>query len=409
MKRRKPIIKSVIWIDPVLGEMRVLGQFKEVLKLKYFSELKEKSQLGPYPINGKIPHEDYTRENHSKGTALLLLKLFENLEEKYPDFKITRKQKKILFLAFLAHDIGHLACSHGLEYILKKKHEYITIERLYELESDLDRIFGFKITREVIKILKNTLGIALSKEEKRLDSVVNMFIPLLSSTVDFDRMNYMLLDSIYTLGKCENYEQILDGIAIHEEYGIVYESSVKEIIVRLLEQRVKRYKDCFYAEKNAVREHHLQQFLRNCKFTEKKIKNISEKKIVEMVETASIYSSDREQNDLAKIILGKSDKIYSKSFMNQKEILEFKDKINEIVGNFGNVEYIDSIKRKIILYKETEPVYIIDNNGTVSELSVIMPELKQEPVKINIFVLNVHERYSIPQDIQEKLIEVFTK
>jgi hypothetical protein len=101
---RDPLYKNIQLRDPVIIEL---------INTKEFQRLRHISQLSGAKII--FPSATHTRFSHSLGTYHLINRVFQ---EAKIDQKISLKDKQLILIAGLLHDIGHGPFSHSFEKIL---------------------------------------------------------------------------------------------------------------------------------------------------------------------------------------------------------------------------------------------------------------------------------------------------
>lgn len=188
-------------IHPVFGRIRIKEKFAEVLELKPFRELAYKSQLGTKSLGKVTLNAKHTRLMHSIGVMYLTEELLDICEKKFSKyFEIAQRDKEILQLAALGHDIGHVAFSHSLEDRNMKTHEQRTIEYFEEYADIINEIFGYDIVSNVIKIYKDNINIKRQGNQFKMEDELNIlfiFKSLLIGSIDCDRILYQKLNMRY--------------------------------------------------------------------------------------------------------------------------------------------------------------------------------------------------------------------
>ncbi len=165
------------------------------------------------------PGARHTRFAHSLGVYHLMGKIVNN-----GLMKISKKEKDDLVIAALFHDIGHGPFSHLWETLFPKyKHEQISIKLLEKFKLD-----------GAIKILKG--------ESK--------YSALLNSTIDVDKLDYMLRDSYYAAVTYGNIDTslILKNMYIGDDGKMYVNKRIISSIEDLISQRINLFK-CLYMHK----------------------------------------------------------------------------------------------------------------------------------------------------------------
>ena len=177
--------------DSVHGDIEVKNKYMAIVRCKAFQRMHRIKQLAT--ANYVFPEAVHTRFAHSLGTFHVMTKmvnhfcsLFDTLNIKY-----TERDKDVILVAALLHDIGHGPLSHTFEGLAGiQSHEDWTsliIENDEELNGVLRKYWGDSFPNEVIDCLK--------KNTTDTHSLKYVFSELISSNLDADRIDYLLRDS----------------------------------------------------------------------------------------------------------------------------------------------------------------------------------------------------------------------
>lgn len=153
-----------------------------------FQRLRNIKQLGL--VHYVYPSAVHTRFEHSLGVMHLAGKVADII-------KTTEREKLLLQIAGLYHDIGHIAFSHLNDYILEEQgcmflHENRSIILLRQVN---ERV-GVLTPREV-KIVENMItGIVPKDKEKK--KYLYQIVCNSSSGIDVDKMDYLQRDAYHT-------------------------------------------------------------------------------------------------------------------------------------------------------------------------------------------------------------------
>lgn len=192
--------KYHIFRDPIHGFIKVYDVERDIVNTQAFQRLRRIKQLG---LTCMVYHgADHTRFAHSLGVMELASKVFDTIviKDKTKD-KILKwkkneieRNKVLLRLVALLHDIGHAPFSHASKELFPTglDHEYYSakiVAQDNELKGIINGLadrFDVDITTEDIR--KFLLG---EKPEPVLQQIV-------SGPLDADKMDYLLRDSYYT-------------------------------------------------------------------------------------------------------------------------------------------------------------------------------------------------------------------
>ena len=209
MSSQKIIIK-----DPLYKQILVDKKYKKFLDSKEFQRLRHIKQTSF--ANYVYPSANHTRFSHSLGAYHLMNKVVENNL-----MKIDSKTKEALILAALLHDIGHGPFSHLWEKVFPHfDHE--------------------KTTRDILKQwnLNDVINILEKKHE---------LSPLISSTLDVDKLDYMARDSYFagvSYGMLE-VDFIIQHIYVKDNKLIVKPSALSSV-EDLITQRINLFKTVYF-------------------------------------------------------------------------------------------------------------------------------------------------------------------
>lgn len=225
--------------DAVLGFIEINEKERKIIDLYEFQRLRYIKQLAlTYYV---YPGALHSRFEHSLGVMELASRIFDRLcvkrkkilRHNFSQIGLSIKEaKQILRLSALLHDVGHLPFSHVGEEVLPEgvKHEHVTIEIIKYLKPILDKTFFEGITEVIINIL--------SKEE----TVKNLTIlkRIISGSLDADRMDYLLRDSLYCGVEYGRYDwqRIIDCLDIIESESGGYDLCIEHGGVHALESMI---------------------------------------------------------------------------------------------------------------------------------------------------------------------------
>ncbi|MDA3855556.1 MAG: HD domain-containing protein [Candidatus Woesearchaeota archaeon] len=209
----------IIIKDPLYKQIFVEPEHKKYLDLKEFQRLRHIKQTTF--VDFVYPSANHTRFSHCLGVYHLMKKVFENKL-----MKISDKEKELLILAALFHDLGHGPFSHFWERAFPHfNHE--------------------KTTREIL------INLGLSDVAKLLEGK-SPYYYLISSSIDVDKLDYMARDS-YFAGVSYGVAEV-DFIIEHmyiKDGKLVIKPSALSSVEDLITQRVNLFKTV-YLHKFAV-------------------------------------------------------------------------------------------------------------------------------------------------------------
>ncbi len=172
--------------DVIHGEINVKEQLiKDLVQTSEFQRLRKIKQLGVTNIN--FPGAEHTRFTHSLGVYNVTKEILNKLKSAF-----TNEEALSLKVAALLHDVGHGPLSHAFENFFKVEHEEFTIKiiknengNIFNVLDNYKKSTGHDILEDVISLIQK------NHSNKSLNSII-------TSSIDADRMDYLLRDSYYT-------------------------------------------------------------------------------------------------------------------------------------------------------------------------------------------------------------------
>ena len=194
--------KYHIFRDPIHGYIKVYEIERNIINTSIFQRLRRIKQLGPTNL---IYHgADHTRFAHSLGVMELASRVYDILIVKDKQDNLLKwkkseieKNKILLRLVALLHDIGHSPLSHVGEMELFPEERG---KKLTHKDFSKKIILKDKAIRDIINDLKveydinaEKIGKFITKEEPN-----PILQPIIDGPLDVDRMDYLWRDSYYT-------------------------------------------------------------------------------------------------------------------------------------------------------------------------------------------------------------------
>jgi HD superfamily phosphohydrolase len=233
-----------VFRDPIYGYIYLDYIFLEkLINTKVFQRLRRIKQLSF--VNVVFHGAEHSRFSHSLGVYELSRRFLETHKFQLSEEIFSLRNKLILLTASLLHDIGHGAYSHMFERIFKTNHEEKTAQIIVhnkEIVTILDSID---------KCFKKDVASVIKKEK---DNEFQLIQQLLTSQLDFDRLDYLKRDSFFT-GVSYGYidtERLMRIIHIEkhdQKYQIVFRKNGISAIENYLINRYHMYKQVYYHPK----------------------------------------------------------------------------------------------------------------------------------------------------------------
>ena len=402
-------------IHPVFGRIRIKEKFLEVLKLKPFRDLRDKSQLGTKFLGKITLNAKHTRLMHSIGVKYLTEELLDICEKKFLKyFEITTKDKEILKLAALGHDIGHVAFSHSLEDRNMKTHEQRTIEYFEEYANQINDIFGYDIVSKVIQIYKDNIDIKMQgnqfKMEDRLD-ILFIFTSLLVGTIDCDRMEYITTDKFNVYGERVDYRDIFKYITIvllNDSPTVGFEKDAVPLIEDMLLTRFMQYEKIYYENDSTLIEIALKEYKDIEGWKEEDIVSKTEYEI--LTELKQVICNPEEagtiKRRLAEIILeGNRENIMFKRFENDREYEYF---LKKLEATTKRKDIVKTTKKNVTIYNPNKnKVYIKDDDGVIKDIMEVSQKISDISISLSYVMIDLDKVYGIDLAEEKKIKSLF--
>lgn len=202
--------------DPIHGYIHVSYEIIwAIINHPIFQRLRRIKQMGSSYI---VYHTaEHTRFAHSLGVYEIVQRMcYENKDIAQA---IDEKDKIIVMLAALLHDIGHGPFSHAFESVFPFDHEEYSVKIIENssLAHLLDS-YAEGLSKEVAGIIAHR-------------SIKTLLISMISSQLDADRMDYLLRDAYFTGTKYGEYdlERVLRTLRVKDGKLVVKESGMHTI------------------------------------------------------------------------------------------------------------------------------------------------------------------------------------
>ena len=105
--------------DNIHGYIEIDEVAKSIIDTPEFQRMRRIHQDGA--LHYVFPTANHSRFEHSIGTYHLAKKMISTLRNKQPELKITDRIVKVISLAGLCHDLGHLMYSHLFDDLFLSK------------------------------------------------------------------------------------------------------------------------------------------------------------------------------------------------------------------------------------------------------------------------------------------------
>lgn len=201
--------------DAIYGFIHIPDLCRQFIDTPEFQRLRRIRQLGlAYFV---YPSAVHTRFEHCLGVMHLAGKVADKLVSRGVT-RVTPREKELLQLAGLLHDVGHVAFSHLFDYILEElnpdeqgslaNHEDRSIFILKQINSRLHLL----TENEETMVSKMIHGDTSSEERPFLYEIINNK----EFGLDVDRLDYLQRDLYHTGSPCFQADYILECIDIKD-------------------------------------------------------------------------------------------------------------------------------------------------------------------------------------------------
>ena len=189
-------------VDSIHGAIRLSDRAVRVIDTASFQRLRQLKQLAMAQL--VYPNATHTRFAHSIGTLGIMNRVLEVAADKFND--LNDKQKENLRLAALLHDIGHYPYSHMMESVDKVQLTEKWLEGKILDDSQVEYPPHEEIGRLIVTTQPDLIEAIGSKERAetvadlftRTETTGSQFSKLVHSSLDLDRLDYLLRDSYAT-------------------------------------------------------------------------------------------------------------------------------------------------------------------------------------------------------------------
>lgn len=243
MKTKKKVIAPTFIRDAIHKNININEPvIQELIASKEFQRLRWISQLGGAQV--AFPSATHTRFTHSLGVYHLLNRVFDEVPGAQA---ISEKEKLVVKIAGLLHDIGHGPFSH-------------TFEKVLNLNEDKDYPFSHEYyTCAIISDETTEINQILKKYQIDIEQVTNIIkkdrskcpkyqIQLVSSQLDCDRMDYLMRDAYFTGAKygAIDLDWVISQMIIDKKNGIVFNYRALSAIENYLITRFHMYLQVYF-------------------------------------------------------------------------------------------------------------------------------------------------------------------
>lgn len=409
--------------DPIHMFIKISSEERKVLDSAPFQRLRYIHQLGlTYLV---YPGATHKRFEHSLGVMELASRVFDvvtNPENVYPEIKKFFPElndnskldywKKVVRMAALCHDLGHIPFSHAAEKDLLPSgwsHETFTVKIIENLEHIWNNMTPPLRTEDIKKIAvgpKELPEVSFSDWEIILSEIIT------DDSLGVDRIDYLLRDSYHAgvfYGKFDHFRLIDTLRILPKEYAETAEPLLGiefggiHTAESLLLARYYMYTQVYMHPIRRIYDIHLQEFMKAW-LKEGKIKgdinthlNLTDNEVLVAMHQAANNNDAPGHNDAKRIIERKHYKVlYSRNPSDVKINLQAGQKIyNYAVEIFGKEQvYYDIYTQSVGNYDFP----VIYSNGQIESSLIVSDVLGKIPVVKSEYVF-------VSPEIKDKAME----
>lgn len=198
--------EDTLIFDNIHGYIEVDYIAKTIIDTPEFQRLRRINQGGV--LCYVFPTANHSRFEHSIGTYYLARKMINNIKNKQPELKITSKIVKVISIAGLTHDLGHLMYSHLFDDLFLPKlpnfkdlgdlavHE----QRSILILSKVIKKYEIDISKEELKVIGDLINPKKGnydewEEEFKVGKWIFEIVSNPKNNVDVDKFDYINRDN----------------------------------------------------------------------------------------------------------------------------------------------------------------------------------------------------------------------
>jgi HD superfamily phosphohydrolase/CYTH domain-containing protein len=399
--------------DSVHGDIYIEKEFLDLVETPEFQRLRRIHQLSV--ANLVFPSAEHTRFSHSIGTFYIMKNIISHFEKEFNslNIQISDEEKKLVLVIALLHDIGHGPFSHAFEGIANEEHEEWTKKIILNEDSNINKVliknFDINFPSKLVELLDKKKVIkdrGIDRAEKENVNLFFVISSLISSQLDADRIDYLLRDSFNTGVKFGNIDlsRIINAMSLTEYNNEIYvciEEKYLSDIEEYLLARYQMHENVYFHDTKCEVELVIEKIFKRIEETVNKDnldyviprelmpifnkKELSLRDYIELDDYVLIgmfkkfrYCDDIILNYLSRVILERS-KFTRLEIMDNSDIYveKFKCDMINIINQFNyetenlSNEYfwLEKEVKNSIYKKNKENIWILKNNGVVSDIS----------------------------------------
>jgi HD superfamily phosphohydrolase len=198
--------------DPVWGYIDIPQPLLALVDTKEFQRLRNITQLGY--VHLVYPGARHTRFEHSLGVYNLAKQFMVRLLDSDPPLELEEEDISVFLAATLLHDIGHYPFSHTLEELTPffVLHEDRARRLIEDPQGNISRVLTEQLGVDPVRVAN-----VIDYENEHLDIPPRdlLLANILSGTLDPDKIDYLLRDSMFCgvpFGESVNRDRLIASI-----------------------------------------------------------------------------------------------------------------------------------------------------------------------------------------------------
>jgi uncharacterized protein len=241
--------------NPIHGEIPISQLEQRLIDSPSFQRLRNLKQLGLASL--VYPNATHSRFAHSLGVFRIMSRVLELLVGKG---HLDQNDQRMMRIAALLHDIGHYPYSHLMEYIDRDKYRPLLLAKQGETTptapSPPVRYPDHEKIGQIVIVRRNDIASELENEgidPQEIASVIRSehsrpaYNRLIHSSLDMDRMDYMVRDSLGTgvpYGRID-LDRLLSNLEVADDGDVVISHKASAAAEHFLVARYFTYKTIY--------------------------------------------------------------------------------------------------------------------------------------------------------------------
>jgi len=198
--------------DPVWGYIHTPPPVLALIDTEDFQRLRNISQLGF--VHLVYPGARHTRFEHSLGVYHLAKQFLGRLLNSDPPLELEDEDIRVFIAATLLHDVGHYPFSHTLEELTPffVRHEERTRQIIEDGNGDVHRVLTEQFQVDPVRVAN---VIDYESGDRDIPPRDLLLANILSGTLDPDKIDYLLRDSLFCgvpFGESVNRDRLIASI-----------------------------------------------------------------------------------------------------------------------------------------------------------------------------------------------------